>query len=175
LSGLTGVFTFVFSNSVLGFILNFFFFWSLLVLTISDIMYLYVPVLNIFIAGVSAVVYQVAYGGYKDMILGVVTGVSIPFVIALLYRIIRRREGLGEGDILVMFPVGAYFGFSGTLIILILSTMLGGLISFALLILGKSKESMIPFIPFVSISAVFVFLMIQIYPTELKFIPRFLW
>ncbi len=175
LSGITGVFAFIFSDSTLSFLLNFFFLWSLLILTISDIMYLHIPVLNIVIATASAVVYQMVQGDYKDMIWGMLIGVSIPLVILLLYKFLRKKEGIGEGDILVMFPVGAYFGFSETLTIFILSTLLGGFVSLILLILGKSRESMIPFVPFIFISVILVFLLERLYLTDLRFVPRFLW
>jgi len=69
----------------------------------------------------------------------------------LLVYIISRK-GLGGGDVKFMTCVGLYFGFSGTMAIMLCGTILAALTGLGLIIFKKiSRKDMIPLVPFLYI------------------------
>lgn len=150
------------------FLLLFIFFWCLVIATVSDIMYLLIPVSVVYISLVASLLMKFIIGGIWDSFLGVLIGSGLLYIVRIAYKFVRRREGLGEGDILLMLPVGIMFGFWGTLMILILSTFSGGVFAFILVILGKGREHQIPFVPFIFLGIVIYTMVALAYP-EIKY------
>ncbi len=97
---------------------------------------------------------------WKFSVYGILVGAAILYVPAYLYRLIKGSDGLGGGDIKLMAMVGAFTGVQGvifTLFVASLSGCLAGLIGF--LYKRISSNSLIPFGPFISSSAIlYIFL-----------------
>ena len=154
-------------DSIIFFLL-FIFFWCLVIATVSDIMYLLIPVSVVYVSLGASLLMKLIIGGIWDSFLGVLVGSGLLYIVRLAYKLVRRREGLGEGDILLMLPVGIMFGFWGTLMILILSTFSGGVFAFILVILGKEREHQIPFVPFI-FAGVIIYTVVSITYPEVKY------
>lgn len=161
LSGILGFISLEFSHfSLLRFLLIFFFFWSLLVASFFDFIFMAVPDILILLSTAVSILYMLVYGSVRDSIGGVLVGAGIFFILKLLYKIIRKKEGLGEGDVFFMIPVGIFSGFFGTIIIMIFSSFLGSVFFIVRRIFSKDIgiSHPIPFIPFIFISCFSVFL-----------------
>ena len=89
-----------------------------------------------------------------DRIFGILTGGGFLFLVGFLYEKLKKREGLGGGDVKLAAMFGAFFGWQAALFILLLSSVLGALFGVvSILILRKNWQTAIPFGPFLSISA----------------------
>jgi len=102
----------------------------------------------------------------KDMLLGMLTGSGIFLLITLVGGLIAGKEAMGLGDVKLMGALGLYFGVVNSIIISVLSFLIGGIISIIIILLRKNREDgYIPFGPFIVI-ATFVTIFI---PTSILF------
>lgn len=66
--------------------------------------------------------------GPVDRLAGTIAGFMALSLIALLYRLIRRRRGLGGGDPILLAGIGAWYGWQPLPTVVLLSSMLGLLV-----------------------------------------------
>jgi leader peptidase (prepilin peptidase)/N-methyltransferase len=92
--------------------------------------------------------------GILNHSLGAVIGAAFFLLIFLL----SRGRAMGMGDVKLMGVLGLLFGWPDTLVIMLLSFIIGAIISVFLMALGKKKMTdKIPFGPFIVIAAAIVF------------------
>jgi leader peptidase (prepilin peptidase)/N-methyltransferase len=85
---------------------------------------------------------------------GLVAGGGILFVVAIGYRLLRKREGIGGGDIKLLAMIGAFLGLPGVIFTLFTSSLVGAFAGFLLMARQKSGgATMIPYGPFLSLGA----------------------
>jgi len=85
--------------------------------------------------------------------LGFCLGFGSLLIVALLAKLLIRKEGMGGGDIKLLGMIGLFLGWKLTLLTLILSIYIGGIFSLFLLLLKlKKKGDYIPFGPFISLA-----------------------
>lgn len=91
-----------------------------------------------------------------DRAIGAVAGYGVLLVVALAYRALRGRDGLGLGDAKLLGALGAWFGWQALPFILLLSTSLGLLAVLAGAAAGRmtSRSSRVPLGTFLAIGAV---------------------
>lgn len=166
LSGILSILCIYVSDSLIEFISVFFFVWGLLIASISDIKYLLIPTLSIMISTFGAIMYTLSYGEIKSSIIGALFGAGILLFTKLAYKIIRKKEGLGEGDIMFMIPIGIYFGFFKTVLTLIFSSFIGGFLGLMFILIGgkKMSEKEIPFVPFLFLAVSTIIIMDRFFP-----------
>lgn len=88
---------------------------------------------------------------------GSLVGGGIFVLLAFFGGLIAGREAMGMGDIKLMFPVGALFGLSMTLNMILLSFILAAILSILIIVVRKIKkvqDSYIPFRTFFSICSI---------------------
>lgn len=93
-----------------------------------------------------------------ESILGaLVSGGSI-WVVGEVYYKLRKREGLGLGDVKMVAMIGAFLGLQGALLTLILASLLGGVGGLLYILLtGKNASTyQLPFGAFLGMSAMIV-------------------
>ncbi len=91
---------------------------------------------------------------FIDKILGLIAGGGIFLLITLIGGAIAGKEAMGFGDVKLMGALGLFFGLTTTIMIAVLSFLLGAIISVILLITKKKKSNeYIPFGPFIVIAA----------------------
>lgn len=89
-----------------------------------------------------------------DMCLGLLIGGGIFLGITLIGGLIAGKEAMGFGDVKLMCGLGLMFGFGETIIVTILSFLIGAILSIFLLVTKKKKTSeYIPFGPFIVIAS----------------------
>jgi leader peptidase (prepilin peptidase)/N-methyltransferase len=92
--------------------------------------------------------------GIIDSVLGVLLGGGVLWAIAFFYELIRKREGMGGGDIKLLGMIGAFCGIQGVIFTLIAGSFVGALVGIPLTF--KKQEGMtyaLPFGPFLSFGA----------------------
>jgi leader peptidase (prepilin peptidase)/N-methyltransferase len=92
--------------------------------------------------------------GWVASLIGVIAGGGSLLLIAELYRLIRREEGLGMGDVKMLALIGAFLGWKLMLLTLVLSSLLGSVIGIAM-IAGRKGDMKyaLPFGTFLSAAA----------------------
>lgn len=92
---------------------------------------------------------------YKDAIFGLFLGGGSLFIVAWAYHLIRKKEGMGGGDIKLLAMIGALIGWKGVLFTIFFASAVGTL-SGILLMLNEKKgmKLAIPFGPFLSLGAI---------------------
>ena len=83
---------------------------------------------------------------WKGSLLGLVLGYGGPALIALLYKAIRKTEGLGMGDFKMLAWLGAFWGWGPMLGILFLGAALGAAVGIPLMLIRRTgSQTMLPF------------------------------
>jgi len=91
----------------------------------------------------------------EESLVGVAAGVLIPGLIYLYYVKVRKIEGIGLGDVILLGSIGAFGGLYGVFSSLALGSILGLLFVIPLVIKYRSLQFAIPFGPFLSLGAFF--------------------
>jgi leader peptidase (prepilin peptidase)/N-methyltransferase len=87
--------------------------------------------------------------------LGVLFGGGVLYAIAEGYYRIRKREGLGLGDVKLLALTGAFFGLPGALYTMFIGSLLGSVIGILLIIAsGKRMTYQLPFGPYLALGTI---------------------
>lgn len=76
------------------------------------------------------------------------------FVPSYLFKIIRKKEGMGGGDLKLMAMFGAMLGVKSVFFLIFGSALMGAVVGIAVGIIYKQKNLMIPFGPFITIASI---------------------
>jgi leader peptidase (prepilin peptidase)/N-methyltransferase len=83
---------------------------------------------------------------WTGSLLGVIVGGGPLFLVALAYETIRRRQGLGMGDIKMMAMVGAFTGWQLALLTIFAGSLMGTIVGVFLMISRKmNMQGKLPF------------------------------
>jgi len=95
-----------------------------------------------------------AAGRILQSLLGLLTGGGVLYLFAQGYLLLARREGMGMGDVKLLAMIGAFLGWKGALISLMVGAFAGSVAGImAMAIRGKNLKYAIPFGPFLSLGA----------------------
>lgn len=75
----------------------------------------------------------------RQALIGAVVGAGFLLLVYAVYYLLRKKEGLGMGDVTMMLMIGAFLGWRQTLFSLILASFVGALVG-AFLIVFKKKD-----------------------------------
>jgi leader peptidase (prepilin peptidase) / N-methyltransferase len=70
--------------------------------------------------------------GVLDALLGAAFGSGLLLIAATLYKLIRKRDGMGMGDVKMMAMVGAFLGVRGAFLTILVGTLLGSVVGITL-------------------------------------------
>jgi leader peptidase (prepilin peptidase) / N-methyltransferase len=92
--------------------------------------------------------------GILQALLGAAVGAGFLLVIYGGYYLLRKKEGLGMGDVIMMLMVGAYLGWLPTLLTLILASFVGSLVGVSIILIKrKNMQYMLPYGTFLAPAA----------------------
>jgi leader peptidase (prepilin peptidase)/N-methyltransferase len=92
--------------------------------------------------------------GWVSSLIGILLGGGILYGIAGAYYLVRREEGLGMGDVKMLAMIGAFLGWKGALVTLILSSFAGALLGLGIIAFARgSMRLALPFGSFLSLGA----------------------
>ncbi len=138
---------------------------TFLTTAVTDFLYYYVSDRVIVISIILIILLYFFKLSYFVLFYKILTGI-IMFVFMLLFKFLGdkmfKKESLGGGDIKIMGVIGLTLGtypipngISLSLFVLILSSILG--LIFALIIMKKNKNGIVPFGPFLFLSSIIIF------------------
>lgn len=89
--------------------------------------------------------------GIQQSLWGVLAGAGILLSISLFYTYVRKKQGLGLGDVKLLAVTGAFFGVPGAFYTIFVGSLLGSVLGISLMLIGKGKwSSYIPFGPYLA-------------------------
>jgi len=66
--------------------------------------------------------------GIIDSLLGAAFGSLLLLAAAVVYKLVRKRDGMGMGDVKMMLMIGAFLGLRGAFLTILFGTLLGSII-----------------------------------------------
>lgn len=90
-------------------------------------------------------------------VIGLLVGGGFFWLVAFLFEKIKKREGLGGGDIKLMAGFGALFGWEGVLFIMLVGSVVGSVVGAGVVLVKKDRHYQIPFGPFLVLGAYLYF------------------
>ncbi len=95
----------------------------------------------------------------RDSVGGAIAGYGALWFFATVYRLVRRHEGMGQGDFKLLAALGAWLGFKLIPSIILLSSLVGAVVGLVLILMGRRDRAQeIPFGPYLvggGVAAVF--------------------
>jgi leader peptidase (prepilin peptidase)/N-methyltransferase len=93
--------------------------------------------------------------GWLNSLLGILAGGGSLFLVATLYHLITRKEGMGGGDIKLLAMMGAFFGWKAIPFIIFFASLIGSVIGITLMLVQKKDGKLaIPFGPFLALASI---------------------
>ena len=90
----------------------------------------------------------------RQSLVGAVSGAGFLLAVYGAYLIVRKKEGLGLGDVTMMLFVGAYLGWRGSALTLVLASFAGALVGVFLIVVRKrDAQYALPFGTFLAPAA----------------------
>ena len=107
-----------------------------------------------------------------DMLLGMITGVAIFTIIALIGSLFYGKDAMGLGDIKFIGALGLYVGFTNIITISMMAFLIGAILGVILIIFKRKKsDEYMSFGPFIVITTfISIFVPVEIVITTLKII-----
>lgn len=94
-------------------------------------------------------------GGFLQALWGAAAGAGFLLLVYGLYYLLRKKEGLGLGDVILMVLVGSFLGWKLTLLTLILASFVGALVGIFLMAFRKKDlQHALPFGTFLGPAAI---------------------
>jgi leader peptidase (prepilin peptidase)/N-methyltransferase len=92
--------------------------------------------------------------GWLPSLVGILIGGGVLFAVGEVYMRLRGIEGMGMGDVKMLAMIGAFLGWKGVLVTLVLSSMSGAIVGVILLVSQKGDmKYQLPFGTFLSAAA----------------------
>lgn len=92
---------------------------------------------------------------WLESLLGILLGGGGLYTVAFLYKLLRKKQGMGGGDIKLLAMLGAFLGWQSICFILLVSSITGIIVSLITLIRHKwGIKTRIPFGPFLCFAGI---------------------
>ncbi|MDM7859545.1 A24 family peptidase [Alteromonas sp. ASW11-36] len=139
------------SEALLGIIVT----WVLVALTFIDADKMLLPdelTLPLLWLGLGASVFTI-FVPSSTAIIGATAGYLSLWSVYWLFKLVTGKEGMGYGDFKLLAALGAFVGWQGLPVIIILSSLVGAIVGIALITLRRNESSQaIPFGPYLAVA-----------------------
>ncbi len=157
LGGLFALATFLKFGITLEALIYFVFITSLLVVTFIDLDHRIIPDV-ITLPGIPiffAASFALPHITYKDSLIGILAGGGSLYLVAWVYSLLTKKEGMGGGDIKLLAMMGALIGLKGVIFTIFVSSLVGTLSGLAVMLQSrKGMKLAVPFGPFLSLGGI---------------------
>jgi leader peptidase (prepilin peptidase)/N-methyltransferase len=129
---------------------------ALLVITFIDIDHQIIPdVITYSGIGVGFITsFFLGHITYKESLFGIILGGGLLFLVALVYYLLTKREGMGGGDIKLLAMIGAFLGWKAVIFTIFVGSAIGTVVGGALALrTEEGRKLAIPFGPFLTLGA----------------------
>ena len=90
-----------------------------------------------------------------DAVVGTLIGAGIVILLLNYWYWLRAEEGMGLGDVNMLALVGAFLGWQGVLVTMLLGALCGALVGLGLMLRGRlGMRSKLPFGTFLAVAAI---------------------
>ena len=132
------------------------FVWGLVVVSFIDLDLMILP--DIFtLPGIATGLIGAALDPQRDFLSafwGVLLGGGFLWMVAYLYLLVRKEEGMGGGDIKLLAWIGAVLGWTSIPFVVLVSSILGSVVGISLALRREAGlKSVIPFGPYLALAA----------------------
>jgi leader peptidase (prepilin peptidase)/N-methyltransferase len=87
----------------------------------------------------------------REAVIGAAAGYMALWSVNALYKLVRKTDGMGNGDFKLLAALGAWMGWSMLPTIILLSSAVGAVVGISLIVFGKNgRETRIPFGPYLA-------------------------
>jgi leader peptidase (prepilin peptidase)/N-methyltransferase len=157
LGGLFALGTFLKFGLTLEALIYYLFFAALLIVTFIDIDHRIIP--NVITLPGIPICFAASFAlptiTYREALLGILIGGGSLFLVAWIYSLITKKEGMGGGDIKLLAMMGAIVGWQGVLFTIFLASLVGTIAGLAAMLQSrKGMKLAVPFGPFLSIGSI---------------------
>jgi leader peptidase (prepilin peptidase)/N-methyltransferase len=91
----------------------------------------------------------------QDSVLGLLVGGGFLLIVSEGYLLLRKREGLGMGDVKLLAMTGAFFGYPASLFTIFVGSVLGSVLGILLILCaGRKMTHQLPFGPYLAFGTV---------------------
>jgi len=91
---------------------------------------------------------------WQSSLIGLLAGGGTLYIVALVYTLLRKMDGMGGGDIKLLAMIGAWLGWQSLPFVIFMSSITGSIIGIiAIRIQKRGGQTRIPFGPFLSFAA----------------------
>jgi len=93
--------------------------------------------------------------GWRSSVIGILAGGGSFYLIALVYYLLTRREGMGGGDIKLLAMIGAFLGWPALPFVVFASSLMGTVVGIgAMFKQKKGGRTVIPYGPFLAMASI---------------------
>jgi leader peptidase (prepilin peptidase)/N-methyltransferase len=97
--------------------------------------------------------------GLIQSLIGLAVGFGSLWSVALIGKLILKKDAMGFGDVKLMGTLGAFLGWQSIIFIIFMSSLLGTIVGISIIAMGKKEwQSKIPFGPYIALAAIIWFL-----------------
>jgi len=163
--GITAVCFFIIDGYSLEAFFSLLFIMGLVILFVTDLEHYIIP--NAVTYSLSALAIILSLLHFHPLLLndllscligGIVPGLLL-YLTSKIYLWIRKKEGMGMGDVKMIAMIGFWMGLPTTIMIIILSSILGSLVGITLILFKKiNPNQLIPYGSFLSLTAIILWI-----------------
>lgn len=100
-----------------------------------------------------ASLFETAFPGPGQAVAGAIAGYALFWFVNRTWRILRKRDGLGQGDLKLVAALGAWTGIGGLPLVVSIAAIAGLAVGLTLILTGRARFSdELPFGPFLAAS-----------------------
>jgi leader peptidase (prepilin peptidase) / N-methyltransferase len=129
---------------------------ALVVITFIDLDYQIIPDVISLPGAVAGVLFSLVSPALslRSSLIGLVLGAGILLAVALGYRVVTGREGMGGGDVKLLAMIGAFLGWRAVLFTLFAASFVGSVVGVTAMVRNHADSKLaLPFGPFLSFGA----------------------
>jgi leader peptidase (prepilin peptidase)/N-methyltransferase len=94
------------------------------------------------------------YGSLGSSLIGAIAGFGMLWLVAVLGKLIFKKDAMGFGDVKLMGAIGAYLGWIAVIFTVMISSLFGAIVGVSLVAIGKKDmQSRIPYGPYIALAA----------------------
>jgi len=87
----------------------------------------------------------------REAVIGAAAGYLVLWSVNALYKLVRKNDGMGNGDFKLLAALGAWMGWTMLPTVILLSSAVGAVVGISLIVFGKNgRDTRIPFGPYLA-------------------------
>lgn len=163
-TGFAAVYFFIINGYTLESFFSTLFIMGLVILFFTDLEHYIIPneitysfsILAIIISAVNINPFYISLS--NSLMGGIISGLLL-YMTSKIYFLIRKREGMGMGDVKMIAMIGFWMGLPTTIMIIIASSILGSIVGIVLILFKKIKSNqLIPYGSFLSLTSILIWI-----------------